>query len=139
MDYDFIYLPFDWGERNTAAGSPNKGYAFVNCTSNNKAKEMMKALTGFQDWERKNEGKGAPKSCKVVIAYVTDKKNNQKSVRRGRLAHINFYKNNPVMHPDVKDEYKAAIYDGEPGQKTRVPFPSSDGAVKKPRNLSKKK
>lgn len=146
IDYDFIYLPFDWGDkqrrnkpwRTNQQGrqpgvAPNKGYAFVNCVTHEEAQRMMDTLKGFHEW-----GVPCDKKCNVVVAYVTDRsKGDAQTIRKGRDEHVEFYRKNPVMHADVKDEYKPAIYDGPVGAKVLADFPRNESEIKKPRNLKK--
>lgn len=132
VDYDFIYLPFDWGDRNSKLGTPNRGYAFVNCTSHSEALSTMKKFEGFKEWKK---DRGCGKTCDVKVAYVKDKDGTPGKLRRGLREHIEHYRDNPVMHPMVKPEHKPAIYSGPPGKKVEMKFPGTTIKLKKPRNL----
>lgn len=86
--FDFIYVPFDFKKH---AGL---GYAFMNMVTHEDATHAMRALTGFHDWKLK--------SNKVLqIAWSTP--------LQGLWANVERYKNSPVMHPDVPNEFKPLL------------------------------
>mmetsp|Transcript_29340 Transcript_29340/g.45974 ORF Transcript_29340/g.45974 Transcript_29340/m.45974 type:complete len:421 (+) Transcript_29340:69-1331(+) len=87
--FDFIYVPFDFKKH---AGL---GYAFMNMVTHQDAIHAMEALTGFHDWKLK--------SNKVMqVAWSTP--------LQGLWANVERYKNSPVMHPDVPNEFKPLLF-----------------------------
>jgi hypothetical protein len=86
--FDFVYLPFDFKKH---AGL---GYAFVNMATYDEAARAMKELTGFRDWKLK--------SHKVLqVSWSTP--------LQGLDANIERYRNSPVMHPDVPEQFKPLL------------------------------
>mmetsp|Transcript_2882 Transcript_2882/g.4709 ORF Transcript_2882/g.4709 Transcript_2882/m.4709 type:complete len:519 (-) Transcript_2882:138-1694(-) len=107
--YDFIYLPMDF---RSAAGL---GYAFVNLTTHTDAEEAFAKFQGFSDWKAVSQ-----KVCEVAWGQPL----------QGFEAHVERYRNSPVMHKDVQDEFRPAIFqDG-----VQLPFPEPTKAVHAPRN-----
>lgn len=103
--YNLVYLPIDF---NTNCGF---GYAFVNFVDTESAEIFMSQLQGFQDW--------ATPSDKVLDVTWSN-------AHQGFEAHVERYRNSPMMHETVPDELKPVIFvSGE-----RVPFPPP---TKKPR------
>merc|ERR1719277_2420298 len=95
--YDFVYVPHDFHRES------GLGYAFVNMVSFKAAQEIKKALSGYSDWKKKSK--------KVVEV-------NWGHPVQGKAEHIERYRNSPVMHKDIHDEYKPALF--EDGQ--QIPF-----------------
>lgn len=103
--YNLVYLPIDF---NTNCGF---GYAFVNFVDTESADIFMSQLQGFQGW--------ATPSDKVLDVTWSN-------AHQGFEAHVERYRNSPMMHDTVPDELKPVIFvSGE-----RVPFPPP---TKKPR------
>lgn len=96
--YDFAYLPVDFKRK---AGL---GYAFVNFITHEDAERAKRDLQGFSDWKVYSQ--------KVLqVAWSTP--------LQGLAANIDRYRNSPVMHPDVPDEFRPLLFNsGRP-----VPFP----------------
>mmetsp|Transcript_68084 Transcript_68084/g.129603 ORF Transcript_68084/g.129603 Transcript_68084/m.129603 type:complete len:489 (+) Transcript_68084:579-2045(+) len=115
--YDLIYIPRDMRKQNT----PGLGYAFVNFLTSAAAKDASEKLEGFNAWKQLGSFT-SPKVCKVKWGD-----------RQGLLNNIQFYRNSSVMHDDVPDECKPALYHGE----IRVPFPPPEKKIRPPkiRNL----
>mmetsp|Transcript_119332 Transcript_119332/g.194024 ORF Transcript_119332/g.194024 Transcript_119332/m.194024 type:complete len:491 (-) Transcript_119332:197-1669(-) len=115
--YDLIYVPRDMRKQNT----PGLGYAFVNFLTSAAAKDASEKLEGFNVWKQLGSFT-SPKVCKVDWG-----------TRQGLHNNIQFYRNSSVMHDDVPDECKPALYHGE----IRVPFPPPEKKVRPPkiRNL----
>lgn len=90
VQYDFIYLPIDWGKR------ANLGYAFVNLTCPAEAEKIDTVLNGFAGWDVASE-----KVCEVVWG-----KPDQQSLRKN----VERFRNSPVMHPDVPDDFKPMLF-----------------------------
>lgn len=108
--YDLVYLPVDF---NTKVGL---GYAFVNLISPVHAKRFAEHFEGFSDW---TGVVGSQKVCRVSWSDAV----------QGVEAHVERYRNSPVMHSSVPDEYKPQLFkDGQP-----IPFPAPTGRVKAPR------
>lgn len=103
--YNLVYLPIDF---NTSCGF---GYAFVNFVDTESAEAFMSKLQGYQSW--------ATPSDKVLDVTWSN-------AHQGFEAHVERYRNSPMMHETVPDELKPVIFvSGE-----RVPFPQP---TKKPR------
>jgi len=106
--YNLVYLPTDF--RNFAGF----GYAFVNFASHNDARQAKLAFQGFSKWRVPSR-----KTCDVVWSGPV----------QGLQAHTERYRNSPVMHDSVPDEYKPAVFvDG-----ARVPFPAPTKRIRPPR------
>lgn len=106
--YDLVYLPVDFG---TGAGL---GYAFVNLHSPADAEYLASCLSGFSQWVIPSE-----KVCEVAWSQP----------HQGFAAHVERYRNSPVMHPAVPDEWKPAVFCGG----ARLPFPSPTRPLKAPK------
>jgi len=105
--YDFLYLPVDFGRR---AGL---GYAFVNMISVEEAQRVRSCLEGFRQWSLPSS-----KVCSVGWS----------SLCQGLAANIERYRNSPVMHRSVPDEFKPLLLvEGRP-----VPFPQPTKKVRRP-------
>lgn len=106
--YRFVYLPTDF--KNFAGF----GYAFVNFVTNDAA---VRAKTHFQDFARWTVP--SRKVCDVVWSGEV----------QGLEAHLERYRNSPVMHESVPDEYKPVLFvNGR-----RVPFPPPTKRIRPPR------
>jgi len=106
--YDFIYLPIDFKSR------ASLGYAFVNLVNSEAANRFRLTFDGFSDWILPSR-----KVCGVSWS----------GPHQGLEAHIERYRNSPVMHEGVPDMYKPAIFnDG-----VRVVFPPPTKKLRAPR------
>jgi hypothetical protein len=106
--YDFMYLPIDFNSKACL------GYAFVNFTSPSAAQKFRSRFAGFSNW--------ILPSRKVCIV-------NWSGPHQGVDAHIERYRNSPVMHEAVPDTYKPVLFvDGE-----RVAFPPPTKKIRAPR------
>lgn len=106
--YNLVYLPTDF--RNFAGF----GYAFVNFVTHHDAKKAKQSFQGFSRWRVPSR-----KTCDVVWSGPV----------QGLQAHTERYRNSPVMHDSVPDEYKPAVFvDG-----VRVPFPAPTKRIRPPR------
>lgn len=106
--YNLVYLPTDF--RNFAGF----GYAFVNFVTHDDAVKAKLCFQGFTRWRVPSR-----KTCDVVWSGPV----------QGLQAHTERYRNSPVMHDSVPDEYKPAVFvDG-----VRVPFPAPTKRVRPPR------
>jgi len=106
--YDFIYVTVDF-HRWTGLG-----YAFLNMLSNADAVRLQAHFTGFNRWKV-----GSQKICEVCWGEPL----------QGLLAHTERYRNSPIMHEDVPDKYKPALFCAG----KRVPFPPPTKRVHAPR------
>lgn len=105
--YDFVYLPIDF--RTHAA----LGYAFVIFVSQETAEQVWQSLAGFSTWSLPSS-----KVCQVSWSKT-----------QGLIAHIERYRNSPLMHDNVPDEYRPMLFK----EGKRVPFPRPTKRIKPPR------
>ena len=105
--YDFVYLPCDFYR------DANLGYAFVNMVDSKAVDELWKIFHGFADWALPTA-----KVCEVSWS----------GPHQGFKAHIERYRNSPVMHRSVPDEYKPVMFKNG----VRKPFPKPTKKVKAP-------
>merc|ERR1712149_104639 len=106
--YDFLYLPVDFRT------NMSLGYAFVNFVSSRKAQEFMLFFDGFSNWHF-----SSPKVCQVSWS----------DPNQGLQEHVERYRNSPVMHENVPDDFKPRLYKGG----VRVAFPAPTKRIKPPR------
>merc|ERR1712232_171450 len=114
IQYDFIYLPTDWSK------GANLGYAFLNLVSFDEAERIAALLNGFSDWKFPSE-----KVCEV--AWGTEQ-------RQGLHRILEQFRNSPVMHSDVPEEYKPLMF--KSGQ--RIPFPAPTKRIRPPPAFQRK-
>jgi len=106
--YDFVYLPMDF--RNGI----NLGYAFVNLLNHPHAMIFMQCFQGFSGWFF-----DSAKVCEISWAHP----------HQGLAEHVDRYRNSPVMHHSMPDEYKPMVFkDG-----VRVSFPAPTKAIRAPK------
>lgn len=101
--YNFIYIPFDFKK------SALLRYGFVNFEQHEHAVKAMAVLDGFDGW-------GSEKSCEVDWG----------SAQQSLHANIERYRNSPLMHSGVPDEYKPVLFK----RGVRIAFPAPTKAVK---------
>lgn len=106
--YDFVYLPMDF--RNAV----NLGYAFVNLLDHTYALDLMRTFHGYAAWLYEST-----KVCEVSWAHP----------HQGLSQHVERYRNSPVMHPSMPDEYKPMVF--QDGQ--RLPFPLPTKTIRAPK------
>jgi len=106
--YNFIYLPIDFRSKS------GFGYAFINMVSNAAPEKLFIQLNGFSEWPTKSQ----------KVAEVTWSEPSQ-----GLHIHVERYRNSPVMHDAVPDEFKPAMYENG----IRVLFPAPTKAIRAPR------
>jgi RNA recognition motif-containing protein len=82
----------------------NLGYAFIDFDCAETAELCMKKMEGFSRWEE---------PCDKALTF-------EWSGLQGREAYIERYKNSEVMHEQMMDEARPAIFDNG----VRLPFPS---------------
>lgn len=106
--FDFLYVPFDFKFWKCV------GFVFINMV---KHEDAVAFTDKFEDL--KLEGVVDGKEIKV----------NWASPHQGLEAHVEHFKNSPVMHSDISEEYKPIIFkDGQ-----RVEFPAPTVEIKAPR------
>lgn len=106
--YDFIYLPIDF---KTQAGL---GYAFINFVSVAQAMQCFDQFEGFSGWRVPSD-----KVCSVTWSTPT----------QGFEEHVERYRNSPVMHPSLPEEWKPALFQ----HGVRVAFPPPTKQIKSPK------
>lgn len=106
--YCFVYVPTDF--KNFAAF----GYAFVGFCNHVDAARAKRQCQGFARWRVQSQ-----KTCDVAWSGPV----------QGLDQHTERYRNSPVMHPGVPDEYKPAVFVNG----LRVPFPSPTKRIRPPR------
>lgn len=106
--YDFLYLPIDF---RTGA---SLGYAFANFVRPRDAKFFMEYFEGFSRWCIQS-----PKVCHVTWS----------APNQGLECHVQSYRNSPVMHDSLPDEYKPRLYQAG----VRIAFPKPTKSIRKPR------
>jgi len=106
--YNFVYLPMDFKRM---AGL---GYAFVNMETPEDAMEAWKHFDGFKQWTLQSM-----KVCEVAWGEPL----------QGLEQHIDRYRNSPVMHEEVDENFKPVLLNK--GQ--RIPFPGPTKRIRPPR------
>jgi len=107
--YDMVYVPIDFKT------GLNHGYGFVNLASPSMAYRFFGTFNGFDCWP---DNAGRP----CTVSWGT--------VLQGLSSHVAHYRNSPVMHTSVLDDYKPAIF-GHDGQ--RLAFPAPTKKLRAPR------
>lgn len=105
--YDFVYLPFDFGR------NANLGYAFVNLVHPADVAAFRRVFQGYSKWSLPTS-----KVCQVSWS----------GPHQGFDAHVARYRNSPVMHRSVPDEYKPIIFKAG----VRQEFPPATRRLKPP-------
>lgn len=106
--YDFVYLPMDFTR------GIGLGYALVSLLTTSFGEEVIEAFNGFTAWTVPSDA--------VCMALWSEP-------RQGYAEHLERYRNSPVMHHSVPDEYKPAIFaDGK-----RIAFPPPTKSIRAPR------
>jgi hypothetical protein len=106
--YNFVYVPIDF---KTHAGL---GYAFVDLISPHDTAVMRRHFEGFSNWAVRSE-----KVCSISWSHPE---------QQGFAAHVDRYRNSPVMHDSVPDSWKPALFSNG----TRVPFPPPTRRLRNP-------
>jgi hypothetical protein len=111
--YDLVYLPVDF---KTEFGL---GYSFINFTDSESAERFRIVFEGFRDWSVLSE-----KVCEVLWSEAL----------QGVADHVERYRNSPVMHETVPDEFRPALFrDGQ-----RIAFPAPTKKIRAPRLWSRR-
>lgn len=106
--YDFIYVPFDFKKLVALR------YGYVNFEQHADAVKAMAILDGYSGWVV-----GSEKPCEVEWS----------GAQQGLYAHIERYRNSPVMHATVPEEYKPVLLQNG----IRIAFPPPTQVVKPPK------
>lgn len=106
--YTFVYVPIDF---KTHIGL---GYAFVDLESPEQAHRLREHFEGFHNWMVPCD-----KICAVGWSHPQ---------QQGLQAHIDRYRNSPVMHPVVDDSWKPVIFN----KGVQVPFPPPTRRLRAP-------
>lgn len=101
--FDFLYLPFDFKKH---AGL---GYAFMNLITHGEAVRAMQELQGFNDWK-------IPSRKVLQISWSNP--------LQGLASNIERYRNSPVMHPDVPEQFRPLLF--KQGRSIRFPPPTKE-------------
>jgi hypothetical protein len=107
-DYNFIYMPVDFVKQ------VGLGYAFINLVSNDVAPRFWRSFDRFRSWP----------VCSTKVCRL-----GWSTPHQGLQTHIERYRNSPLMHKDVPDEIRPALF--ENGE--RIEFPPPTKAVHAPR------
>jgi hypothetical protein len=109
---NFLYLPMAFDRKETASFR----YAFISFTAPDTAKRFVNHFSGFTNWDQAlpNVGSG----CIAEWCAL-----------QGCAAHIARYRNSPMMHPSVEDQFKPILL--HRGQ--RLPFAPPTMEIKPPR------
>jgi hypothetical protein len=107
-EYNFIYMPVDFVKK------VGLGYAFLNLKSNAVAPRFWRAFDGFRSWP----------VCSTKVCRL-----GWSTPHQGLQLHIERYRNSPLMHKDVPDEIRPALFENG----VRIDFPPPTKAVKAPR------
>lgn len=109
--YDFVYLPIDFKTQACM------GYAFVNLVSPEIVEKFWAAFDGFSNWVLPSK-----KVCGVTWS----------GPHQGREAHIERYRNSPVMHSMVPESFKPVLF--EDGKRVEFPPPTKQPRAPRARN-----
>jgi len=116
--YNFFYLPCDYKK------GCGLGYLFANFKTHADAVEARRKLRGFGTWSEVDPRFKSPK-CVRVRWGNPDKQGQEKLIAS--------FRNKPVMHPDVEEEWKPLLLeDGE-----IKPFPKPKRNLTRPSKLPK--
>jgi hypothetical protein len=96
--YGFLYLPMDFKSQACL------GYAFVDCATTAVATRLWDTFDGFTNW-------AIPSRKASGVSWSAP--------LQGLRAHVERYRNSPVMAQDVPDQFKPIILENG----VRVPFP----------------
>mmetsp|Transcript_24844 Transcript_24844/g.44982 ORF Transcript_24844/g.44982 Transcript_24844/m.44982 type:complete len:374 (-) Transcript_24844:338-1459(-) len=109
--FDFLYLPVDLRSK---AGL---GYAFVNLVDPAIVPQFWKTFAGYSKWVLPSA-----KVCHVSWS----------GPHQGQKAHLERYRNSPIMHSSVPDEFKPVVFSGV----ARINFPGPSKKLRAPRRRS---
>jgi hypothetical protein len=110
--YNFIHVPVNFRNRTSL------GYAQVNLLDHSLSEMFCQHFTGFTNWATDTS------SCELLgcVADFT-------ASHQGIDTLIERYRNSPLMHESVPDEFKPALF----GNSMRIQFPAPTMRIKAPR------
>lgn len=111
---DMLYLPIDFKSQ---AGL---GYAFINFVESEVAEGFCQRFSGFTSWRVASD-----KVCEVSWSDAL----------QGLQANIEHYRNSPVMHESVPDEFKPLLFSGC----ERLSFPPPSRKIRAPRHWNRRR
>jgi len=106
--YDFVYMPIDFKTH------ASLGYAFINLTEPLMVQRFWQQFQGYSRW--------AVPSKKTSYVSWSDS-------HQGFAMNVDCYRNSPVMHESVPDEYKPAVFVNG----VRMSFPAPTKKLRAPR------
>jgi hypothetical protein len=106
--YDFVHLPIDFQKKF------GLGYAVVNMVSHQMALSIWEHFAGFDRWDT---------PCDTVCEVSWNRPH------QGLEAHIERYRNSPLMHDSVPDVYRPAVFD----HGLRIEFAAPTTRIRAPR------
>jgi hypothetical protein len=106
--YDFVHLPIDF---QTKVGL---GYAIVNMVSSSVALCVQQHFQGFHKWAFQSDNH-------IEVDWNRP--------HQGLQAHIERYRNSPLMHESVPETYRPVLFENG----CRVPFPAATTKIRAPR------
>lgn len=109
--YDFLYVPFDFKK------NAGLGYAFVNLVDADAVSKFWHVFDGFSNW--------AIPTAKVCAVSWSEP-------LQGLAANVERYRNSPVMHPKVPEQYRPVLFQNG----ARIEFPKPTKAIKPPLSRS---
>jgi len=112
-NFDMVYVPVDFHSNS------GLGYAFVNLTAPDVAAKFKRHFTGFREW-----CVGSDKVCDVTWSNAI----------QGLEAHIERYRNSPVMHESVPDDHRPMLFEDS----KQVPFPPPTKKIRAPRKWNRR-
>ena len=107
--YNFLYLPIDFRTRACM------GYAFVNLVDPAHVPDFWAKFSGYSNWVVRSK-----KLCGVSWSEP----------HQGLESHVERYRNSPIMHESVPDEYKPIVLQNG----VRVAFPEPSKSSRPPRS-----
>merc|ERR1712087_790745 len=102
-EYAFVYLPIDF---DTGVGL---GYAFVDLVHASVVPRFWKAFDGYKRWMFPSA-----KVCKVSWS----------NPHQGLASNVKRYRNSPLMHDTVPDEYRPVLFSN--GERVAFPAPTKE-------------
>jgi len=115
--YDFVYLPVDFVSMTAF------GYCFINLVCPSEALRIWKHFDGFTAWPSHAGADADPHTAPLPCAVSWG------DPLQGLSAHIERYRNSPVMHKDVPDYVKPMTF----ARGTTVKFPPPTKRIRPPR------
>jgi RNA recognition motif-containing protein len=107
-DFNFVYMPIDFVKK------VGLGYAFVNLSHNDVAPRFWRSFDRFDSWP----------VCSTKVCRL-----GWSSPHQGLQNHVERYRNSPLMHKDVPDSIRPALFENG----VRIAFPPPTKALKAPR------